>query len=177
MVCDGYNLDNQLAALLQKPKFLANVLLKFLCIFIENNFELQNDLLIPEKKMYKKILIDFLVEQLNENPIFDIALIVYMRSRLSRNLNDDQKSLLGVTKFTKEPRFHSFNGFSQSIAMKINVLDFDYSEKTLYTFDNIDERQRKENPDSLDQIDLGYYDGGFKILYPIAKVNSFFFDF
>ena len=152
--CEGYYLDSSLAEILKKPRFLACVLQQFLVFIYHANFEMLKIKSYGNEKTKRK-LIKLMVNEINQKPVLDIALIVFMRS-----LKQEKARKIGAYKFGMELAVKYFDKFNNLLKLKLVILDFDAPE---FNFENY------KVPD--EKVILSCWSNEFRILYNEKKVK------
>lgn len=156
--CEGYYLDGVLAEILRKTRFLACVLQQFLVFLYHVNFEMENRGYDEHKT--KRKLIKMMVNEINQNPVLDVALNVFMRSLFCGLLNHENAKKMGTYKFGKEPGIKYFDKFDDLWELKLVILNLDDPK-----FDFNDYKDPEE------KIPLTCWDNEFRIVYNEKKVD------
>ena len=151
--CVGYYLDSNLAEILKKPKFLACVLQQFLVFAYHENFYLKNKGYSKEK--IKRKLIKLMVKEINQKPVLDVALIVFMRS-----FKQEGERKMGTHKFGKELAVKYFDKFSHFLKPKLVIFNLDDQ--------NFDFEKYK---DPAEKVTLKFWDNEFRISYNGKKIK------
>ena len=151
---EGYYLDLCLAELLKKPRFLAGVLQQFLAFSYQKNFEIRE----KAYESHKRKLIKFMIKMIKQYPVLDVALVVFMRSKLAMRLRYEEIMKSGAIKFGKEPEFKFSLGPSEEMQIKIIIID-------------IGRVIIKKYGDYDQNIVLGFWDNGFRIVYDKTKAK------
>jgi len=138
------------------------VLRKFICLFIDKNFEFKDSKKTKNKLWHKKKIMKFIAKTMIEFPVFDVALIVYMRTLLASNLTEIEKKALRVNLFGKEPLLSFFDKFSEKLSVVINLFNFDMKEPELDIFHKIKKGKAGEPNDEMGFV---LKDGNFYIVY------------
>lgn len=156
--CEGNYLDRDLAEILKKTRFLACVLQQFLVFAYHANFELQ--IKFSDNNKVKRKLIKLMVNEINQKPVLDVALIVFMRSLLCRSLNHENARKMGTSKFGKEPGVKYFDKFNDLWELKLVIL-------------NLDDQNFDLNNDKThgEKVNLSCWDSEFRIVYNKRKVQ------
>ena len=155
------NMDLKLINLLQKPKFLNQILKKYLCLFIHMHFEFKEYQKEKSEKELKQKLWKFVIQRINKNPILDVALVVFMRWYFSSDLKKEYKDILKPHIFGKEA--------------PLNILHDVCKNKNLYlTLINIESKKIEPeiNGEEKHQLETGlcYNDESYKLVF--GKENS-----
>lgn len=130
--CNGYNLDKYLLDLIGKPLFLSDVLAKFLAVFVEKNFELKEKYKNKkDKSFYKQKTLRFIEKKINENPILDIALIIFMRSKIIEGLDDTKKKIIRADIFGTDLNPKFIEDACENIDGNIDFFNFDEEKPRL----------------------------------------------
>ena len=168
--CQGYNLDHRLSELLEKSDFLAYILKKFLCVFLDKNFNLKKDLKGKKNEfLYKQKLMKFIYKTMNQNPILDTALVVYMRSYLATNLQEEEKRILRPNIFGKEPNIDFLENFSKKMQLMMILFNLDSNEEYYKVFN-----KKEERDEEYIEMVFCYNNGSFNLVYGLDKSKDIY---
>ena len=166
--CGGNcHLDLILIKLFTKQQFLKQILKKFFCLFIHQNYFFQSE--IKDSFQQKQKLMKFFMDIINEYPILDIALIILMRTYLSDVPQDMKKKFIKKFKpeiFAIEPPFNSLDQLCLLNKIKMTLIDLDSADEQIVKnfYDN----------DKYMKITLLYHNEYFRLVYTEDEANKFF---
>lgn len=165
--CFGYNLDVKIQELLEKTKFLSEILRKFICVFIDKNFGLREKYNKNKNKFFhKKKLFEFMRKKINENPILDLALVVLARTWMFESLPDEiSKKIAKCEVFGIEPSPNLLKHLSQKMTFEIGLFNLDNtSEQPFVAF----------NEEKSYDVTLYLLNGNYGIVYSKNKGEVMF---
>lgn len=157
--CKGYNLDPNLTSLLENTNFLTDVFRRMLCVLIHKNFEFK-ETTTKDKFWHKRKVLKYFAKLLKQYPVFDVALIVYIKTLLGSSLNEIDKKAIRMNIFGKEPLISFLNNFSRKLGVVLKLFEFDgrIPEMRIYFEKNM-------NSDDGEEMAFVLKDGDFLIIY------------
>lgn len=167
--CSGYNLDVKIQELLEKTKFLSEILRKFICVFIDKNFALKEKFNKNKNKfLHKKKLFDFMRKKINENPILDLALVVLARTWMNESLPDDfSKKMAKCDVFGFEPSPNLLKHLGQKMKFEMALFNLDNATEPFVVFN-------EEKTNDVNDVCLYLLNGNYGIVYSQSKGEVMF---
>lgn len=165
--CHGYYLDKYFSGVISKPHFLSDILAKFLAVFVEKNFEFKEKYKDKKNKsFYKEKTIRFIEKKINENPILDIALVVFMRSKIVEGFDDTKKKNIRADIFGNDLNPNLIGDICQNIDGNVDFFNFDAERPCL-----IHLNKNKESKDNFSDYGIYIMNGNYGIVFNQEKAK------
>ena len=167
--CGNYNLDLEIRELLKKRNLMSQILMKFFCLFIHQNFEIQDEKEKIDQDLAQKVkLIKFVIDTINDYPIFDMVMVIFMRTYLIYDsIKKEEKDISKINFFGKEPPLSFLEQLCVKNKIGLTLIDI--------KSDDIVKKFNYQNPE-IQYVKMGlcYLDDSFSLLYSKEEANRLF---
>ena len=138
-------------------------------MFIHKNFEIREE--IREFLPQKQKLWEFIIGKINEYPILDIALIVFMKSWLMNGFDkkiEVDKEIIKTNIFGKEPNLDYLERICKKNKIRLFLIDIESNDEKIKIYNS-----KKEENINI-EINLCYYQESFKLIYNKVEANNIY---